>query len=562
MTVIDTGHLGEDDLDEDSAAEHIHGICLKTGPPRRVGVELEWLVRDARDPYLPVPAGRIAAAVSAFDAVRGRAEQGNNGHQGKRGRGRREGPRLPTSSRPGVLPSGAPLTTEPGGQLEVSSLPADSLAELVQATSSDIAALRGAVAEAGLELAGIGLDPLRPPRRVLDLPRYAAMEAFFDRGGPWGRQMMCGTASVQVYLDAGDDSDGPSGYRWRWRLLHAIGPVLVAAFANSPLRGGRPTGWASSRQEVWAHMDPRRTRPPRLDADPRTAWAGYALDADIMCVRNPDSGDWSAPPGLTLRDWVRAAVVPAADGPGGGRDGSDRNGNDRNGNGRTVPARTDPARAGIARADRRPTGDGAWAGSPRADTDTGAGGAGGGVPHSDGDGDGRLRRPTPRDLEYHLSTLFPPVRPRGHFELRMIDAQPGDGWIVPLAVSAALLSDAQAGEAALAAVAPLWDERPPGWSATATAGTGGARRRRAAGSGGRSAGHDADGDDGPWLRAARRGPADPAISRASRECFAAAREALARMAVPAEVTAAVDAFAAEYVSKDRCPADDLREEAN
>ncbi len=54
-----------------SAAGHIHGICLKTGPPRRVGVELEWLVRDARDPSLPVPAGRIAAAVSAFDAARG-----------------------------------------------------------------------------------------------------------------------------------------------------------------------------------------------------------------------------------------------------------------------------------------------------------------------------------------------------------------------------------------------------------------------------------------------------------------------------------------------------------
>ena len=101
--------------------------------------------------------------------------------------------------------------------------------------------------------------------------------------------MMCGTASVQVCLDAGDDSDGPSGYRQRWRLLHAIGPVLVAAFANSPLRDGKPTGWASSRQQVWARMDPGRTRPPRLDGDPRDAWAAYALDAQLMCVRDPDS---------------------------------------------------------------------------------------------------------------------------------------------------------------------------------------------------------------------------------------------------------------------------------
>ncbi len=135
------------------------------------------------------------------------------------------------------------------------------------------------------------------------------MEAFFDQGGPWGRQMMCGTASVQVCLDAGEDSDGPSGYRQRWQLVHAIGPVLVAAFANSPLREGKPTGWVSSRQQVWTRMDPGRTRPPRPDEDPREAWAAYALDAQVMCVPNPDSGDWSAPPGLTFRDWVRGDPV-------------------------------------------------------------------------------------------------------------------------------------------------------------------------------------------------------------------------------------------------------------
>jgi hypothetical protein len=33
------------------------------------------------------------------------------------------------------------------------------------------------------------------------------------------------------------------------------------------------------------------------------------------------------------------------------------------------------------------------------------------------------------------------------------------------------------------------------------------------------------------------------------------------MAVPAEITAAVDAFIERYVSQDRCPADDLLEEA-
>jgi len=380
------------------------------------------------------------------------------------------------------------LTTEPGGQLELSSQPADSLADLVRATSTDLTALRAVLAGDGLELAGIGLDPLRSPHRVLKLPRYTAMEAFFDRDGPWGRQMMCATASVQVCLDAGDDSDGPDSYRQRWELLHAIGPVLVGAFANSPLRAGKPTGWVSSRQQVWAHMDPGRTRPPHLDGDPRADWAAYALDAQVMCVPGPESGDWSAPPGLTFRDWVRAGPGPAG------------------------PANT-------------------------------------GTPDEEGtSGEGPLRRPTAGDLEYHLSTLFPPVRPRGHFELRMIDAQPGDGWIVPLAVSSALLSDAPASEAARAAVAPLWAGQRPGWPAPA----------------GAEAEADGAGPDGegPWALAARCGPADPVIGQASRECFTAAREALDRMAAPPAITDTVDAFIEEYVSKDRCPADDLLEEAN
>jgi glutamate--cysteine ligase len=523
-------------VNEELAAGHIHGICLKTGPPRRVGVELEWLVRDVRDPALPVSAERVAAAVADFAARPAPSRSPSAASATPAGRAVPAGG-LPTSAVPGVLPSGALLTTEPGGQLELSSLPADSLPECVRATAADLAALRAATAAAGLELAGIGLDPYRRPLRVLDLPRYAAMEAFFDADGPWGREMMCATASVQVCLDAGDDSDGFTGYRWRWRLLHAIGPVLVAAFANSPLRDGRPSGWRSSRQQVWWHMPADRTRPPLpadwlgeqphngnsphqtsaraasrparensrphdpgpgSDADLRTAWADYALDARVMCVREGDAADWSAPPGLTLRDWVRGDAAAGQDHEPAGDSANGTSSGNGNGN-----------RSG------GPAGHGAGGGRPAA---------------------GSLRRPTAEDVGYHLTTLFPPVRPRGHFELRVIDAQPGDGWVVPLAVTTALLADENAAEAAMAAAVPLW---------------GGHR------AGGPSSANGAD----PWLRAARLGPADPALARASRQCFAAARAALDLLEVPAAITGAVDDFIRDYVSKDRCPADDLLEEA-
>jgi glutamate--cysteine ligase len=51
-----------------------------------------------------------------------------------------------------------------------------------------------------------------------------------------------------------------------------------------------------------------------------------------------------------------------------------------------------------------------------------------------------LRPPTIADLDYHLNTLFPPVRPRGYLEVRYLDTQPGEAWIAPAAVVAALLS--------------------------------------------------------------------------------------------------------------------------
>ncbi|MBC8989348.1 ergothioneine biosynthesis glutamate--cysteine ligase EgtA [Micromonospora chalcea] len=76
------------------------------------------------------------------------------------------------------------------------------------------------------------------------------------------------------------------------------------------------------------------------------------------------------------------------------------------------------------------------------------------------------RPPTTDDVEYHVSTLFPPVRPRGYLELRYLDAQPGAAWTVPLAVLAALFADPATTRDALAAAAPVADR----WRAAARCG--------------------------------------------------------------------------------------------
>jgi len=53
------------------------------------------------------------------------------------------------------------------------------------------------------------------------------------------------------------------------------------------------------------------------------------------------------------------------------------------------------------------------------------------------------------DVAYHLSTLFPPVRPRRHLEVRFLDALPTRWMAVPVVVLACLLYDPTAASAAL-----------------------------------------------------------------------------------------------------------------
>lgn len=55
------------------------------------------------------------------------------------------------------------------------------------------------------------------------------------------------------------------------------------------------------------------------------------------------------------------------------------------------------------------------------------------------------------DVEYHLTTLFPPIRPRGWLELRMLDALPHPWWEVAAAITVSVLTD----PAVAARVAPI-----------------------------------------------------------------------------------------------------------
>jgi glutamate--cysteine ligase len=65
------------------------------------------------------------------------------------------------------------------------------------------------------------------------------------------------------------------------------------------------------------------------------------------------------------------------------------------------------------------------------------------------------RRPEQADLRYHLSTLFPPVRPRGYVEIRCIDALPDRWWPALAALTATLADDPVAADRAAEVCEPV-----------------------------------------------------------------------------------------------------------
>ena len=189
------------------------------------------------------------------------------------------------------LPGASRVTFEPGGQVELSGPPVAGVASACDLLALDAEILVAALAGAGVEAVAAGSDPHRPPVRVLDEPRYVAMEAFFDADGSAGRRMMCGTAALQVNLDAGPD---PAA---RWSLAHAVGPALASAFSTSP-----GAGHASDRLATWLAIDPSRTRSALRSGDPVADWAGYALAARVMLM---GGGGCDPVGGLTLAGWLQ-----------------------------------------------------------------------------------------------------------------------------------------------------------------------------------------------------------------------------------------------------------------
>ena len=380
--------------------EHLaaHDCAPSTGPTK-LGIEQEW---HTYDPGAPERHLRP-------DEVLGAATDG------------------------GPLPRGSRITVEPGGQIELSSPPADPWWQAFDDLRTDGAVLRRRLADAGFATLAAGLDPFREPARTLTQPRYDAMQAYFDEWGPEGRRMMSSCASIQVNVDSGDEAT----LARRWDLAHRIGPAMAATFACSPGPLHR-----SERLATWNAMDPTRTKPVLGSGRLTEDWPDYVLEARLMLVHDDDDRCEPVAVPITFGEWIDDGIAD--------------------------------------------------------------------------------RRATLADLEYHCTTLFPPVRPRGWLEVRWLDCMPAGIAEVACAAIAALLIDEDAAAEALEACEGV--DRRASWATTASLGT-----------------------------------QDPELAAAGGWLLTVAARALDRSDAPPMWAEAVIDAAERWPAKGRSPADDLEE---
>jgi len=155
-----------------------------------------------------------------------------------------------------LLRSGASVTLEPGGQLELSGAPLDNVHQICSEMSGHLAELRDISGELDLTWLGIGFHPFARQEDLSWVPkaRYGIMRRYLPTRGAFALDMMRRTATVQANFDY----DSEEAAMRALRISLKLSPVTTAMFANSPFYEGGLFGGRSYRARVWLDVDPDR----------------------------------------------------------------------------------------------------------------------------------------------------------------------------------------------------------------------------------------------------------------------------------------------------------------
>ena len=148
----------------------------------------------------------------------------------------------------GLTLNGANVSLEPGGQLELSGAPLDTIHQTCDEVNEHLREVKAIADDIGVGFIGLGAAPIWSHDDMPLMPkgRYRLMDGYMQKVGTHGTQMMRRTCTVQVNLDFGSEADMVQ----KFRVALALQPVATALFANSPFFEGKPNGHKSWRSRI------------------------------------------------------------------------------------------------------------------------------------------------------------------------------------------------------------------------------------------------------------------------------------------------------------------------
>ena len=168
----------------------------------------------------------------------------------------------------------ASITLEPGGQVELSGAPHESVHDICREFRTHIDELAMISEGLGIRWIGIGFHPFARREQLEWVPkrRYDVMRGYMPGQGSMALDMMLRTTTVQANLDFSSEEDAMR----KLRVALRIQPIVSAMFANSPIVEGVPGGDLSRRTRVWLNVDPDRTGLIRSLWDNTASYEQYA----------------------------------------------------------------------------------------------------------------------------------------------------------------------------------------------------------------------------------------------------------------------------------------------
>ena len=207
----------------------------------------------------------------------------------------------------GLERNGANVSLEPGGQLELSGAPLETIHQTCDEVNQHLAEVKTIADKMGAGFIGLGAAPIWHQDQMPMMPkgRYRLMTDYMGRVGTLGTQMMYRTCTVQVNLDFASEADMVQ----KLRVALALQPVANALFANSPFLDGKPNGWKSWRAHIWQNLDDARTGMLPFafqDGMGYEAWVDYVLDVPMYFVYR--DGKYIDALGQSFRDFLNGRL--------------------------------------------------------------------------------------------------------------------------------------------------------------------------------------------------------------------------------------------------------------